>query len=219
MNKKECKNILIVDYYFAVVEGLIAIITREHNRVKFFSANNHTDALKIITHENIDCVILDIAIPKTKYSKPFEFEGIEFISEIRELNPNIKIIATIESGRARLIRKINSFDVEGLIFKNQMAADLLVAIEIIMSNKKYLQNNLINQEDNGLEEKKQISMSVIQEQILHLLADGKKINEISKLINKSERTTDRNLSDLRIIFDANTNTELITRAFRLGFLE
>lgn len=219
MKDIDCKNILIVDYYFAVVEGLKTIILREFCNLNFFNANNHSDALKIITHENIDCVILDIDIPKKQYSKPFEFEGIELISEIRELNPKARIITIVESGRAGLIRKINSFEVEGLIFKNQLAADLLVAIRIIVNNKKYLQNNFLGTENNGIEAKKQISVSVIQEQILHLLADGKKITQISKLINKSERTIDRNLSDLRLIFDANNNIELITKAFRLGFLE
>lgn len=219
MKDIDCKNFLIVDYYFAVVEGLKAIISREFSNIIFFSANNHSEALKIITHEKIDCVILDIAIPKKQYSKPFEFEGIELISEIRELNPKTRIITIVESGRAGLIRKINSFEVEGLIFKNQLAADLLVAIKIIVNNKKYLQNNFLGTENNGIEEKKQININVIQNQILYLLADGKKINQISKLINKSERTIDRNLSDLRLIFDANNNIELITKAFRLGFLE
>jgi len=212
-------NLLIVDYYFAVIEGIRTILTKEKFDFNYFTATNHSEALKIITHSSIDCIILDIALPKDEGLKPFEFEGIDFISEVRTLNSDIKIIVITDSGRTGLLKKISSMGVDGLIFKNQMASDLIVATQLVLIGKKYFQHFLLNGEDEEQSKSKLLEISTVEEQILNLLADGKRVKQISLLINKSERTIERGLSDLRIAFEAESNPELIRKAIRLGFLE
>ncbi len=212
-------NLLIVDYYFAVIEGIRTILSKEDFEFNYFSATNHSEALKIVTHSSIDCIILDIALPKDEGLKPFEFEGIDFISEVRVLDSDIKIIVITESGRIGLLKKISSMGVDGIIFKNQMAADLIIATQLVLSGKKYFQQYLLNEENEEQNKSKIVKISIVQEQILNLLADGKKVKQMSLLINKSERTIDRGLNQLRIAFGAHSNSELIRIAIRLGFLE
>jgi len=212
-------NLLIVDYYFAVIEGIRTILTNEDFEFNYFSATNHSEALKIVTHSSIDCIILDIALPKDEGLKPFEFEGIDFISEIRVLDSDIKIIVITQSGRTGLLKKISSMGVDGIIFKNQMAADLIIATQLVLSGKKYFQQFLLNGENEEQSKSKLLEISIVEEQILNLLADGKRVKQIALLLNKSKRSIDRGLSDLRIVFEAESNPELIRKAIRLGFLE
>lgn len=75
--------ILIVDDDSMVRKMLVKVFRKEDYTT--FEAPDGNSALKVYRDENIDVIITDIVMP--------DMEGIETISELRKINPDVKIIA------------------------------------------------------------------------------------------------------------------------------
>jgi CheY-like chemotaxis protein len=82
-------NILVADDDPSIRHLYKLILDREGHEV--YLANDGVEALEQAKKHDIDVLITDIIMPKK--------EGIETIVEIREMNPEIKIIAISGGGR------------------------------------------------------------------------------------------------------------------------
>ncbi len=82
-------NILVADDDPSIRHLYKLILEREGHRV--YLANDGVEALAQAKKYNIDVLITDIIMPRK--------EGIETIVEIREMNPEVKIIAISGGGR------------------------------------------------------------------------------------------------------------------------
>jgi DNA-binding NarL/FixJ family response regulator len=212
------KKILLVDENNVIIEGIKSVLTAEGFDFKYFTANNRREALKILSQNKINLLFTNICIPKEYNSKSFEFEGLELISYVESFINKPKIIVTIQNVRIGLIKKLFSLSVNGIVIFSQLYEEVSVALKLIESGKKYFSPTL-NTVDENCEINIKFELTVFQEYIMRLLAEGRSNDEISFLINRSVRSVERNLNELRYLFDSKTNPQLIAKAFRLGIID
>lgn len=85
----EMAKLLIADDDPEILRFLDKILTLEGHTVK--TAKDGEEAVEMAKKDNFDIIITDIIMPRK--------EGIETIIELREMNPDIKIIAISGGGR------------------------------------------------------------------------------------------------------------------------
>ena len=78
-------NILLTDDEQIMIDSISMILNKNFSeQVKIFTANSGTKAIEEVRTKNIDIIFMDIRMPG--------ISGIEAISLIKQLNPNIVII-------------------------------------------------------------------------------------------------------------------------------
>ncbi len=77
-------NILIVDDHQLIIDGLTGILKEEKLISGIYSAANGKEAIEQITNNQIDCILMDINMPK--------INGHQATTIIKKQKPDIKII-------------------------------------------------------------------------------------------------------------------------------
>jgi DNA-binding NarL/FixJ family response regulator len=81
-----------------------------------------------------DLILLDIGLPS--------LNGIEAARQIRKLVPESKIIYLTAETSAKVVEVALSMGAEGYVLKINVDRDLLVAVEVVMSGKRFVTEQL-----------------------------------------------------------------------------
>src|SRR5690554_1249065 len=121
-------KILLADDHFLVLEGLEVLLSTFEFVEKSQSVLNFVQLKETLKEDNYDVLLLDIHFGR--------HDGREIIGEIKEMAPNIKIIAlTSHSDIATIKSSVNSvFD--GYILKIEKRVDIEKALKNINNKKK-----------------------------------------------------------------------------------
>ena len=117
MNKK---NILICDDELGVREALNLILEDKHNLT---FAENGNDAIQEVKNTKFDVILLDIKMP-TK-------DGLETLEEIRQIDPNVKVIIVTGYQSVETAAKAVKLGATDYITKPFESAEVLEKIERI----------------------------------------------------------------------------------------
>lgn len=135
-------KLLIVDD-----EILIREVVKEyalHEGYEILEACNGEEALEIIKHENIDCLILDIMMPK--------LDGLNMFKQMKEIK-NIPTI--ILSARTEEYDKLSSFDlgVDDYLTKPFSPKELMARIKAILKRCNKIRDDIYKYHDLEINEK------------------------------------------------------------------
>ncbi len=117
------KVILLVDDDSAFRESVYDILELEGFEV--IEAEDGKYALPILENEDVHLVITDILMP--------EIEGIDLVSKIKKLKPNLKVIGMTGGGRIGSAEQVksmcSSFFFETVLSKPFLVEDLIAEVE------------------------------------------------------------------------------------------
>ncbi len=82
-----------------------------------------------------DLILLDIALPG--------LNGIEAARQIRTLSPNSKIIFASQERSAEVVQEALSLGGLGYVIKASAATELLIAVDAVLQNKRFVSDGLI----------------------------------------------------------------------------
>lgn len=208
-------RLLLVDDHALIREGLKKMIAGESGMKVVGEAANAKEALKRLDEAETDVVILDITLPGRS--------GIDVIEDVRERHPNTRILMLSmhpeESAAVQAIRAGAS----GYITKQAAPEELLKAIRIVASGKKYVSGGVADQLFDRLREPKtehpHNALSPREYEILIAIATGKSVKEIAQILDISIPTV--HTYRLRILekMEMKTNAELIHYALRNKLIE
>ena len=175
-------KILVADDHKMLRHGLILMLkTQLHQDYTFIEATNGEQAIQICKDQNIDLAILDINMPI--------INGIEATESILKKNISQKILILSMREDYYTVKKLIDLGVKGYITKTIGPEELSKAIQTILNNGIYYDNNisqaLINQ-NNSETDIKQLSDREIE--VLKLVANGFSAQEIAKQLYLSKRT-------------------------------
>lgn len=140
-------NIMIIDDHSIVREGIASSLRSIGNIRVIANAKNGSEAIEIIKKKrNIDIVITDINMEG--------IDGIECTRMIKEINPDIKVLAFSMLSKPSDIQEILKAGAKGYILKGEGKKELLEAIQAISEGKTYyskevadiIMNALMNEE-------------------------------------------------------------------------
>lgn len=208
-------RILIADDHGIVREGLKSLIDKQASMEVIAEAEDGLAAVHLTNKLSPDIVIMDVSMPN--------LNGIEAAREILRNKPNTKIIILSMYTDKHIVKESLEAGALGYILKSNLLDELLKAIKTVQANERYLSPRItgIVIEDyinNKTADKarKQIKLTSRERHILQLIAEGKTIKEIARVINISPKTADANRRRIMNKLNIFNTAELTKYAIREG---
>ncbi|SHM55607.1 response regulator transcription factor [Flavobacterium chilense] len=173
-------------------------------------------------NEPYDLLISDLSFKKDHREVKIS-SGDELIQKVRELQPDIKIIAySIEDKNARIKSLFNDSEIDAFVLKGRNSIEeLKKAITIIsVSDQKFISPEVAS----ALQEKGNYEIDDIDIKILKYLSDGTSQDEIIEIFKSSDvkpnskSAMEKRLSKLKDFFKANNTVHLVSITKDMGII-
>jgi len=209
-------RILLVDDHQMFREGLKSVLKSETDFVVAGEAENGIQGVELSRELAPDVVIMDISMP--------EMNGIEATRRIHAESPGVRIIILSMHTEKHFILGALKAGAAGVVVKNSASAELVTAIETVVSGKTYLSpaishvlvQNLLDSGDSDTGGK---VLSPREREILQLIAMGKGAKEIGYQLGISNKTVEANRMHLMNKLEITNMVDLVKYAIREGIIE
>lgn len=220
------QNVLIAEDQHTIHKGLEATL-RELHIDAVQSVQYCDDALLKIksalqSPQPIDLLITDLSFKDDHRTKTLR-TGEDLIGAVREVQPNLKIIVfSVEHRIGKIKNLIDTYQIDAYVEKGRdESKEMQMAINALMSEDSYFSHGVrqLLRHANDLMETDQYDQLLLQ-----LLAKGLKREQIAdyfderNLPNKSLRSIEKRLTNLKILFNAQTSEQLIAIAIDRGLI-
>jgi len=194
MTKSKKTTLYIVDDHRIVIQGIRGVLSDHDDFQIIGHSTDGLDAVNQIRSLKPDIVIMDISMPN--------FNGIEVTHEIRKSRSSTKIIIYSMSSEKEHVLSAFKSGISGYVLKEEALEDLLMALKTVRGGgtyysrtiEKHIRTHLKELElgaVHGTEIGNDISrLSHREMEIFPLLADGKSIRDISKILCISPKTVE-----------------------------
>ena len=208
-------RILIVDDHAIIREGLIRILQFEPGMEVAGSVKNASEAINILSGHPVDVVILDINMPGRS--------GLDIIKDIKQLQPNTAVlILSMYSEERFAIRALKS-GASGYLTKDMATEELINAVRIIHSGRKYITASLAENMANRLQEKTEQNLhdclSDSEFEVMCMIGSGKSVNEIAETLALSSRTVSTYRSRILIKMNMSNTARIMQYAISKGLVD
>ena len=204
-------NLMIADDHQLFIDGLSKILENEKMIGTIYTVNNGKEVIAGILVHPIDCIIMDINMPV--------LNGLEATKHIKAEKPEIKIIIVSMLCDISIVSKLLKAGADGFINKDTGKAELLTAINKVMSNEKYISpeisSNLFSffseRKINTSESEKHLTAREIE--IIRHIADGFTNQEIAAKLFLSTATVDTHRKNMLAKLQLKNSASLVKYAF------
>jgi two-component system invasion response regulator UvrY len=177
-------KILIADDHTIVREGLKQIVADIPDIVVADEAKSGHEVLDKALKNDYDVLILDIMMPG--------INGLDVLKQIKTHTPEIPIlILSMYPERQFALRFIRA-GAAGYLTKESASEELIEAIRMVSSGKKYitrtLAERLASELETGQEKQPHERLSDREYQVMRMIASGKTVKEIAEQLFLSEYT-------------------------------
>lgn len=216
----EKSRVLIVDDHQLIIDGLKAFVSKDESLEFVGECNNGEDAIRYADILNPDIILMDIEMPRVS--------GIQASEEIKKTHPEIKVLIISMHQEKGLIKKLLERGVDGYLLKNSSQEEVLSAISVVRSGKKYFSEDitlaLLDRNISGVFGYKSSENGFLTEltdreiEILKAIAEGHTNKEIGEELHISHRTVDTHRTNLMKKLEVNNVAGLIRFAFKNGLI-
>jgi DNA-binding NarL/FixJ family response regulator len=124
------QRIVIAEDHRILREGLRALISSNPDLEVVGEAEDGREAVQCVEKLSPSLVLIDLSMPK--------MHGIEAIREIKKRSPETRVVAlTVHKSEEYVLAALEA-GAHGYVLKDASHAELLVAIESVLSHKTYL---------------------------------------------------------------------------------
>jgi len=208
-------RVIIADDHRIVLEGLKALLQNHNNIDVVGEAENGLAAVELALQLKPDVLIMDLSMP--------DMNGITAARKILEKEPGIKVLTLSMHSDKRFVSRALREGVSGYILKECASADLVEAINTVVSGKTYLSPQIvdfvISDYRKQLLDKEYCADSVLtkkEREILQLFAEGKTTKDIAFLLSVSVKTIETHRSRIMEKLNMHSIAELTKFAVREG---
>jgi len=177
-------KIFIVDDHEIIREGLKKILKEELDLKVVGEAQNGDEVLAKIEDVECDIILLDMNMPGRN--------GLDLLGDLKTLKPNIDILVLSIHPEDKFALRTLKAGASGYLCKDTALEELVVAIRKIHTKGRYLSNTLAEQlAFDFMPEKDQLpheTLSNREQEIMIMLASGKKVKDIAKDLQLSIST-------------------------------
>jgi DNA-binding NarL/FixJ family response regulator len=212
-------NVLVIDDHQLIIDGLKSILQDEEAVTFAGGANNMQEALGFLSSNQVDVVLCDISMP--------DHSGIEVAKKIRELYPDIKVLALTMHEDIRMISGMIEAGASGYLLKRTNMNEVLEAIQMVASGRKYLgrevqaimMDDLVHREpEQGITGDSSARLTNREKEILNLVAREFNNEEIAEKLFISERTVETHRRNIFTKTNTKSIVGLIKYAIRKGLI-
>lgn len=213
-------KILIVDDHPMIRHGIKSLLDDEDKFDVADEADNGNEALKKLSKNHFDLVIMDIKMP--------EMNGIEATEEIVKNYPDVKVLAISMYDEQRYIVKMLQAGALGYVLKNTGKQELMTAINTVMDGESYFSQEVSSIMMSQFMSKKTMSNEPVREdvvltkretEIIRLIAEELTNTEIADRLGISPRTVDTHRRNLLQKLDVKNTAGLVKYAIQHHILD
>jgi DNA-binding NarL/FixJ family response regulator len=216
MSANEPIRIIIADDHAIVREGLKQILADSGDMVVAGDAENGADAVRLARRGDSDVLLLDISMP--------DRSGIEVLKQIKKEAPGLAVLMlSMHREDQYAIRSLKA-GASGYLNKQSAPAELVDAIRLVASGRKYisaaLAQELANQvSDENRDVPPHETLSDREYQTLVMIASGKTVSDIAGELSLSVKTISMYRSRLLQKMKLRHNAELTHYAIKNHLVE
>ncbi len=183
-------RLVIVDDHRLVAEGMGSILGRHFDVVGV--ADSASALRELLRTREADCLLLDLTMPG--------MNGLELILEIRASHPAMRIlVVTMHLDRGLADASLDA-GAHGFVPKDSSNDELEKAIHAVLSGQRYTSPRVPTATDRVALRATHSAAACLtprQQQILHLIADGKTTDEIAAALGVTSYTVTYHRANLR----------------------
>ena len=204
-------RVLLAEDHTLVRQGFRRILEDDPTVNVVGEARTGLEAIELCKTLKPDVVVMDLSMP--------DLGGMEATAEILKADPKIKIlILSMYSEELYAIQAFKS-GASGYLTKSSAPGELLSAIHKVSKGEKYISLSLTEKLANSFlfnENKSQgPALSARELQVLHLISEGKTLNQIAEELSLSPKTIGTYRERLLSKLNLKTTADLI----RFGIIE
>ncbi|MFA5825159.1 MAG: response regulator transcription factor [Gallionellaceae bacterium] len=208
-------NVLIADDHTLIRKGLKQILDDTENMRVTGEAETGAQAIQMAQKAPFDMILLDISLP--------DKNGIDVLKQLKLNNPDVPVLMLSMHAEDQYAVRSMKAGAAGYLNKQSAPSQLVNAISTVASGKKYISGELAEQLANGLsqgyQELRHQALSDREYQTLCLMASGKKLSEMAKIMSLSAKTVSVYRARLLEKMNLKTNAEAIHYAISNHLIE
>lgn len=213
-------KVLIVDDHQIMIEGLKSLLEGEQDIQFVEGANSFAETLDLLEMNSIDVVLMDINMPGGS--------GIDATKSIKELHPEVKVVALTMYDDISIITKMVEAGASGYVVKRTKLHEVIEAVRAVHRGERYLcaytqqilmdnLNSSIDLSDSKEESKSLLSSRELE--VLQLMAREYSNAQIADKLFISERTVEAHRRSIFIKTKTKTIVGLMKFAINKGLVE
>lgn len=207
-------NVMLVDDHAVVRMGFKMLLESAADIKVIAEAENGEAAIKLYMEHKPSVVVMDITMPG--------MGGLEAIERILAKDNSAKILVLSAHEDSVHPKRVLNAGAMGYLTKRSAAEELIKAIRMVASGKKYIEAGVAQQMAIQQLSGDQSPVDVLSErefEVFMSLAKGKTTNEIAENLFLSPRTVGTHLYNIKQKLNAQNSAEIALIAMRSGLLE
>jgi DNA-binding NarL/FixJ family response regulator len=209
-------KIMLAEDHVLVREGTKEMLDREEDLEVVAEAGDGEEAVRLASEQNLDIVIMDIALPK--------LNGIEATKQIKEISPGTAVLVLTAYDDDEYVFALLEAGAAGYLLKDVSTDELVEAIRAVQAGESMLHPAIARKVVNRfscVEEGEEAPFEELTEreiEVLQLAGKGITNREIADSLSISHRTVQAHLSHIFNKLGVGSRTEAVVYALRKGLL-
>ncbi|HLW30767.1 MAG TPA: response regulator transcription factor [Aequorivita sp.] len=204
-------KILLADDHFLVLEGLEVLLSTFEFVEKTERVLDFVQLKDTLTEENFDVLLLDIHFGK--------HDGREIIGEIKQMAPDMKIIALTSHADSVTITSSVNAGFDGYLLKIDGRDEIEKALKAVTNDEKYFspKTQQVFFEMNA--SKNNVELTEREKEILQLIVQEKTTKEIAGHLCLSEKTIETHRAAIMQKLEVKNIAGMVKKAIMQGLVE
>ena len=208
-------RVLIADDHPVVRDGLVAVLGTQPDFVVVGEASSGSEMIEQALRLTPDVILLDLEMPG--------IDGVQALRELRVRQPDARVLAfTAFDTDERIVGAIRAGAL-GYLLKGAPRDELFNAIRVVSRGGSLLQPVVQSRLMDHLREERDRTpveaLTLREEQVLRLMAEGKTNKEIAAALSITERTVKFHVGAIFGKLGATNRTEAVRLAAQRGLVE
>lgn len=205
-------QIVLADDHAMFRAGVRKLLERVEGVSIMGEVGDGLELLDFLKTHTPDLILLDISMPHMR--------GLEAMREIKRYHPEVKVLILTMHRKKEFVRQALMDGADGFLLKEDPAPELVRALEAVRRGEKCLSPLLTDvlislQREEG---KKEV-LTAREREVLKLLAEGKRAQEIAELLFISVNTVRRHRYNIMEKLNISTMAELVKYALSQEYIQ
>jgi len=204
-------KILLADDHFLVLDGLEVLLSTFEFVEKTQSVLNFVELKETLKEESFDILLLDIHFGK--------HDGRTIIQEIKQLMPDIKVIALTSHSDSVTIKSSANAGFDGYLLKIDGREEIEKALKAVMNDEKYFSPKTQQVFFETQTSKTKTELTEREKEILQLIVQEKTTKEIAEQLFVSEKTVETHRASIMQKLEVKNIAGMVKKAIMQGLAE
>lgn len=203
-------KIVLADDHAVVREGARSLLSAEPDMSVIGEAENGLQTVEVVGQLQPDVLVLDMLMP--------ELTGLEVIWEIGQCAPRTRAIVFSVADSVADVLQVLRAGAMAYVLKDSAASELVKAIREAIAGRRYLSPPLSDlaieaylQQDQPTLQSADLTLTLREQEVLRLMAQGAANADIAAALSISERTVAHHVENVLAKLQVNNRTEAVVK--------